>query len=355
VFAIQDEIAETIVKELRSGPAAAPARSRSSFDVEAHDSYLKGVYALHKWTEASMDAALDHFRDALARDPGLAPAHVALAEGCMWLYSGIGIRPAHETVPQARRAVEQALKIDALLGDAHRVRASIAMSHDWDRVRAEEGLTRALELGPGSAPAHLWNAWRLAVLERQHDRALAELAEAERLDPLDLQLKTQIGYVHYFHHDFDRAVGQFQRVIEMEPSFAFAHYALGDVRTQLGRYDEAFASFQRAIELGGRSVNHVAVLGYAHGLAGHRDRASELLSELMARSSQGFVSPMWIALVHLGLSDHDSLFQWLNRAFEGRDGSLVLVAAAVEFDPVRRDPRFQALLGRMGLGHLAVQ
>ena len=120
------------------------------------------------------------------------------------------------------------------LADAHKVRGLIAMNHDWDRNGARDGLTRALQFGPGSAAAHLWNAWRLALLERRYDEALVELEEAERLDPLDLQLKTLIGYVHHFHHDFDRAIAQFEKVQALEPSFAFAHYALGDAWTQTG-------------------------------------------------------------------------------------------------------------------------
>ena len=363
VFAIQDEIAETIVNELQSGFAAKPASAeamarkpagkRSSLELEAHDAYLKGMYALNKWTDGSMQRALTDFREAIAQDPGFAPAYAALAEGHIWLYSGLGILPAADTVPQARWAVEKALALDPTLADAHRVRAMIAMSHDWDRRGAEQALTRALELGPGSAAAHLRNAWRLALLEREREQALIELDEAERLDPLDLQLKTLIGYVHHFHHDLDRAIEQFERVLALEPSFAFAHYALGDACTQKGQYDRGFAEFEKAIELGGRSVNHIGALGYAHGVAGNRDRAKTLLEELTARAAHGYVSAMWIALIHLGLSDLESLFHWLDRAFEERDGSLVLITAAVEFDPVREDSRFKSLLGRMGLGHLA--
>ncbi len=353
VFAIQDEIAATIVNELRMGLAGDPLGKRASFDVMAHDAYLKGMYALNKWTDDSMRQAILAFREAIAQDSAFAPAYAALAEGHVWLYSGLGILPATDTVPQARWGVEKALELDPTLADAHRVRALIAMNHDWDRRGAEEGLTRALELGPGSAAAHLWNAWRLALLERQHGQALSELEEAERLDPLDLQLKTQIGYVHYFRHDLDRAIEQFERVLALEPSFAFAHYALGDACTQKGQYDRAFTEFERAIALGGRSVNHIGVLGYGYGLSGQRDRARALLQELTARAEQSYVSAMFIALIHLGLSDLESMFHWLDRAFEERDGSLILITAAVEFDPVREDPRFKALLARMGLGHLA--
>ncbi len=352
VFVIQDEIAASIVGELRIGLGAPPAK-RASLDVVAHEAYLRGMYALNKWSEDSMRRAIADFRDAIAQDSSFAPAYAALAEGYIWLYSGLGILPARETVPPARSAVERALALAPTLADAHKASALIAMNHDWDRQRAEEALSRALHFGPGSAAVHLWNAWRLALLERRHHQALIELEEAERLDPLDLQVKTQIGYVHYFHHDFDRAIEQFERVLALEPSFAFAHYALGDVCTHMGQYDRAVAEFNQAIELGCRSVNHVGVLGYAYGRAGNRDRAHEHLRELTARAEEGYVSPMWIALIHLGLRNLDGLFDWLNRAFDERDGSLILITAGVEFDPVRQDPRFKSLLERMGLGYLA--
>jgi tetratricopeptide (TPR) repeat protein len=227
------------------------------------------------------------------------------------------------------------------------------MNHDWDRKEAEAASARALQLGPGAAGVHLWNAWRLALLERRHDEALVELREAERLDPLDLQVKTLIGYVHYFRHDVDRAIEQFQRVLVLEPSFAFAHYALGDACAQRGEYERAIDEFQRSIELGGRSMNHVGVLGYAYGRSGNRARANDHLEELTSRAAKGYVPAMWIAMVHLGLGDVESVFRCLDRAFEERDGSLILMTAAAEFDPVREDDRFKSLLERMGLGHLA--
>src|SRR5262249_36562843 len=140
VFVIQDEIAAAIVRELRAGlggvPQAAtagvPPVKRTSRDSTAHDAYLKGMYALHKWTEPSVRQAIANFGEALARDAGFAPAYAALAEAHLWLYSGVGLLPARETVPQARAAVEKALALDASLADAHKARALIAMNHDWD-------------------------------------------------------------------------------------------------------------------------------------------------------------------------------------------------------------------------------
>lgn len=347
VFAIQDEIAAAILDEFRIHPEMPPQRAPSN--MPAHDAYLKGMYALNKWTVDSVQQAIVNFNDALAEDAGFAPAYAALAEAHVWFYSGIGVRPAGETIPRARWAVDRALAIEPNLAHAHKVRGLIAMNHDWDRTGAEQALTRARQLGPGSASAHLWNAWRLALLEKRHDLALIELDKAERLDPLDLQLKVQIGYVHRFRHDPARALAQFEKVVELEPSFAFGHYALGDAYTARAQYDRAIAAFNQAITLGGRSVNHVGVLGYAYGRAGNRDLAHAHLQELSRRAAGGYVSPMWFALIHLGLSDHERVFQWLNRAFAERDGSLILITAAVEFDPLRDDFRFRGLLDRMGL------
>jgi eukaryotic-like serine/threonine-protein kinase len=348
VFVIQDEIAASILDEFRiRRDTRLP--ERTPLNVSAHDAYLRGMYALNKWTEGAIRQAIAEFNQAITQDADFVLPYAALAEAHIWFYSGLGILPATETVPHARRAVDKALTLDPNLAHAYKVRGLIAMNHDWDRRGAEQALTRALQLGPGSASAHLWNAWRLALLEQRHDLALIELAEAERLDPLDLQVKTQIGYVHHFRHDLDRAIAQFEKVVALEPSFAFAHYALGDACTQRGQFDRAIVEFNKSIELSGRSVNHVGVLGYAYGRSGHRERANQHLDELRTRAAAGHVSPMWFALVHLGLSDLEGLFGWLNRAFEERDGSLILITAAVEFDPVRDNPRFRALLDRMGV------
>jgi serine/threonine protein kinase/tetratricopeptide (TPR) repeat protein len=354
VFAIQDEIAATIATELQIGLAMQTPVKPAAPDVVAHDAYLRGMYALNKWNADSMRSAIAEFRGAIARDSGFAPAYVALSEANVWLYSGLGVLSADDAIPEARWGVEKALELDPTLADAHRVRALIAIHHDWDRQAAEEAVARALQLGPGSAAAHFWNAWRLALLEKRYDEAFIELEEAERLNPLDLQLKTQIGYVHFFNHNVDRAIEQFEKVLALEPAFAFAHYALGDACTQKEKFEEAIAAFNRAVVLAGRSVNHVAVLGYAYGRAGNRDRAAEHLEELTARAAHSYVPAMWMAMIHLGLSDLDSVFRCLNRAFEERDGSLILITAAPEFDPIRDDGRFKSLLARMTLGHLAV-
>jgi tetratricopeptide (TPR) repeat protein len=230
------------------------------------------------------------------------------------------------------------------------VTALIAMTHDWDRDASERGLLRALELSPGAAETRVWNGWRLAVLEGDYAGAMSELRVAEQLDPLDLKLKTQIGYLHYFVRDYERAAAQFEAVLAADPQFAFAHYALADVNAQRERYPEAIAALEESVRLGGSSANHMAILAHVHGRAGREEQARALLAQLRERAAAGQASPIWLALAQVGLGEIDSAFASLERAFQERDGSLVLVAASPEFDPLRRDPRFRSLLERMGLG-----
>jgi serine/threonine-protein kinase len=350
VFAIQDEIAEAIARELQATLGFSKERSdaRRASNVEAYDAYLHGLYAMNRWTEPWVERAIDCFEEAIEKDPRFALAHASLAECHVWFYSGIGTRAARETIPRAREAALRALELAPELPEAHKVLALIAMNHDWDRVAAEESFSKAIELNPGSADARVWNAWRLALLEGSYEASLAELLAAEALDPLDLKIKTQIGYVHYFLRDFERALAEFRKVLAIDPHFAFAHYAVGDVCGQQGNHAAAIAALSESIRLGGRSVNHVAVLAHAHGRAGNTEEARRLLAELI-----GLESPVWIAVAHLGLDDTEAVFEWLRRAFEERDGSLVLVTVSPEFDSLRSDARFRSLLTRMGLEHRA--
>jgi len=355
VFSVQDEIAETVAAELQSELGFAKERSdaRRASNLEAYDAYLRGLFAMNRWTEDWVERALASFADAVARDPGYALGHAAIAECLVWFYSGIGIRSAAETIPRARESAARALALAPELPEPHKVRGLIAMSHDWDRKAAEASFARAIELNPSSADARLWNAWRLSLLEGSHAEALSELRVAEDLDPLDLKVKTQIGYVYYFLRDFERAEVQLRKVLLIDPHFAFAHYGLGDVHAQQGRYDEAISELEESVRLGGSSVNHLAILSHVNGLAGREAEARRLLAEIRARDSRGYASPIWSALAHLGLLEIDAAFEWLDRAFEERDGSLILVTASPEFDPLRSDPRFRALLARMGLEHRA--
>jgi TolB-like protein/lipoprotein NlpI len=357
VLSLQNEVARDVAERIQVVLTPAEDASlarRRAVSPEAYKAYLKGRHYLKQWTDESLRKAVDCFEEATQHDPDWPLGYAGLAEAHVWLLSGLEVYKSQDTAVKARIAARRALELDPALAEAHVSLALVATYHDWDCDAAEFHFRRAFESGPEYADTHLWYAWYLTCLQGKFDDALRELDCAERLDPLSMQIRHAKGITYYFRREFDAAIEQFQKALDLEPNFALAHYDLGIALTQKGSYEDAIARFEEAIRLGGRSVNHIGELGFAHARAGNRQMALELLSELLQRSQQGYVASFWIAPIYTGLGEADAAFEWLDRAARERDGALIYLLAP-EFHSLRPDPRFAALLRKMGLGHLAAK
>ena len=285
VFAIQDEIAATIVDELRSG-VGGPVLRRSTVDTEAHDAYLRGMYARNTWTDHGMWRAIADFRAAIdARAPIRSGARRARRSLCVALFGRghpagtrggaarpLGRRPGAGAGPDSGRRTQspRAAGHEPRLGSPGRRRRARA----GHRARPRVGRSSRLErLAPRASRAPARSGPRRARGGGAAQSARSPAEDADRLRPsFPARFRTR-----------DRAVRASRR--RWQPSFAFAHYALGDAWTGRGEYARAIAEYEKAIELGGRSVNHIAALGHACGLAGDRDRAVGLLER--ARGARG--------------------------------------------------------------------
>jgi serine/threonine protein kinase/Tfp pilus assembly protein PilF len=349
VFAIQDEIAAGIVNKLKMR-LTAPGEERGGKhprDLEAYDAYLRGRYFLNKFTNEGVRSAMACFEEAIAKDADFAPAHAALAESYQ-RYSALGLMASKEATAKARAAALHALDLDPRLAEAHYALAMIAAFHEWDRTMAEERFKRALELNPNSAKALSWYAIFLMSYQKKYQKALELISRAEELDPLELQVKTHRGWVYCFQHRFDEAIKLLQDITQLEPFFAQGHYWLGCAYLYKALYDEAVVEIEKAISLGGRSVFHVGMLGVTYARAGNRSGALQVLAELenSAATRSGF---SWVARVYAGLGETDKMFECLEKAYEQRDPSLTYMAGSLEFESFRSDPRFKAILERIGL------
>jgi len=342
-FEVEAQLTETEQSRLRHARVVTP---------EAHQAYLRGRHYLNQFTDESVRKAVAAFEEAVRREPEYGAAYAGLAESFVWLSAGLGIFQERDNVSHARRAAERALELDPSAAEAYASMGLIATYHEWDCVAAAENFRRAIKTRPNYAAAHLWRAWAMACLERKYQDALSAFEAAEAFDPLALAVKIQRGFVRFFMHDFDGAVIDFEKAIELHPQFPLAHYGLGAVSAMAGRLDDAVARAQRAIELEGRQLNHVWLLGHAHALAGERNKVMELLSEMLGRSQQGYVASSWIARLYASLGDNDRVFEWLDRAVEERDPALIYATGEPHFDAARKDARFNSLLKRMGLRHL---
>ena len=322
--------------------------SRTTDNVEAHNSYLKGRYCWNKRTDEDVKKAIEYFKKAISADPNYALAYVGLADAYIVLGSfGIATLAPREAFPKARQAADRALEIDDTLAEAHAALAYCLGSYDWNWTPCEKEFKRALELKPESSMIHHWYGFSYLAALGHLDEAIAEVKRANELDPLALSVSSNIGLLLYLARRYDEALEQFQQNLEIERSFVYTHWQMALTYEQLGQYDKAIAGFQKAIALSPTSVLPRALLARTYALAGRKSEATALLDELT--ETQSYISPYRIAAIHDALGDKDRAFKWLEHAYDGRDGWLIWLAVDPVFDNLRDDDRFTDLLNRIGL------
>jgi len=349
VLALQNRVASAIAQQIQINlkPTEQVAlKTEKAVNPEAHEAYLRGRYFWNKRTDDGLRKAIDYFNQAIAKDPTYAQAYTGLADSYAllgdWEYGGMAPK---EAFPKAEAAATKALQLDDTLGEAHTSLAFCFDLYDWNWDSAEVEFKRAIELNPGYATARHWYSWHLAVLGRK-DEAIAEMREAAALDPLSLIISADLAEVLLVARLYPQSIQQSQSTIAMDPTFAVAHYQLGQAYVQDRRYSDAMTEFQRAIELSGANTTFNSNLAYVYALAGRRGEAVKILNDQKNRD-HGFSNSAEIALIYVGLGEHDQAMTWLERAYEERFNPSIL--ARPSFDPLRSDKRFQDLLYRIGL------
>jgi len=350
LLTVEQEISREITEKLRLRLTQEDKKRlarRPTASPEAYQDYLKGRFYWNKTTEESLRKAIAYFERAIEKVPFYALAYTGLSDVyCLFGYFNL-VSP-RELLPKAKQAAIRALEIDEGLAEAHASLAGIMKSYDWDWQGAEREYQRALELNPNYAEAHRWHADFLSAIGRSQE-ALRENRKAQELDPLSLVISMEGAWNLYMARDYPAAEQQALKTLEMEPNFAPAHFALALAYEQMGKRKDAIAAFERTQSSSGRNPATLAGLGHALGGAGRKTAPRAVLKELHAISKRCYVSPYCFALVHAGLGEKDQAFEWLEKAVEDHDVWLVWLKTEPRFDNLRSNPRFQSLLGRVGL------
>ncbi len=350
IFAIEDEISSSIVGALRiklTGPAGRSLVTRYTENLQAYHLYLKGRFYWNKRQEEDFYKALGFFEQAIEIDRNYAPAYAGLADAYIMLGEH-GAAPAESIVQKARTAACRALEIDGRLAEAHVSLGTVCGLYEWNWAEAEQHYRRALELNPSYPTAHNWYGYDyLAPLGRIAE-ALAELERAHHLDPLSLIIITSVGAVYDFARQHERAREYYDKVLEMEPRFVRAHMSAGRSFLYQHRCAEAIAMYEKARELMPSSPLPLALLAHAYDVSGARAEADRLRQALERCRRTCYVPSYLLARAHLAF-DHDQVFAFLEKAMEERDPRLPHMGVSPIWDDVRDDPRFRALLERMGL------
>src|SRR6202140_2464998 len=349
-LALQNRVASAIADQIRinlTPQEQATLKTARAFNPEAYQSYLKGRYFWNKRTADGLKAALAYFNQAIEEDPKYARAYSGLADTYAlmgdWQYAVITPK---EALPKAKAAAIKALELDSSLSEAHTSLGYSLRAFDWDFDSAGKEFRRAIEINPGYATAHHWNAMNLGLLGRPKE-ALVEMRKAENLDPLSLIINADLAEFLLLTHSYDESVKQGRKIIEMDSTFAIGHKQLGDAYLLKQMDKEAVAELQESVRLSGGSPICIADLARAYVASGKMNEAMKLLSDLKKSSNVSFTNAPQIAMIYASMGDNDQAMHWLERAYEERFNPSILLRSG--FDPLRSDPRFEELMRRIGL------
>lgn len=351
IFAVQEEVADAILKRFQSGSVRQGSSDRFRSPTEnlaAYNFYLQGRYHLSQRTEEGLRKAIEFFDKVIAEDPRYAQAYSGLADAYE-LLGHYGVLAPGEVWTKAASNAAWAVLQDENSAEAHTSLAHVKATQDWDWLGAEQEFKRAIELDPRYPTVHHWYAVSCLAPLGRLTQALEEITLAQALDPISLIIARDIAIVYYYERDFEAALDQCDHTIELNPHFAPAYWTLGLIQEQMGDFDESLAAFQRAIQLTPNSPRMRAGLARSLAMCGNHKEAQQILREMQTLSEKRYVSPFEVASVYFALGQKDVGFEWLKKAFQDRCFELISINVDPRLDSIKSDPRFTPLHRQMGL------
>jgi eukaryotic-like serine/threonine-protein kinase len=351
VLALQRELAAAITQEVRvqltkdeRTRLAAPA---SAVDPVAYEAYLQGRHHYAQSGPEHARKAMEFFQNAIARSPAYAPAYAGLSS----VYGRLGSvevgRPSPEMKALAEAAARKALELDGGLAEAHAALGFVQLT-TWRWTAAERSFRNGIEADPSNVRAHLGLSHFFSVFGLA-DESIAEVRQVKALDPFTARSCGQVGFMLINAHRYDDALAELRHASEMDPTDGWVLWNAGVAQAELGRFEQAIATLERAVSLSKDSPAFLGTLGNACARAGLRRRALAIRDELTARRQQDYVTPAAFVFVNAGLGDKERAFEWLEKAAADQTNLMQFLRVHPLLDPLRSEPRFDAMLRRVGL------
>lgn len=349
IFDIQEEIGRMIVDTLKIRLVGQPAKSlihQYTEDMQAYNFYLQGRHYWIQRTKDGVQKAIEYFQMAIEKDPNYALAYSGLADcnSVLGFYAFSSPAKAHIA---AKTAAQRALEIDPLLAEGHCSLGAAVAYFEYDWIEGEKSLRKAVELNPLYALGHCWYSGFLSIFGRFED-ATTQIKLAQELDPLSPLFSSFAGFNHINQRQYDQAIQQCQKSLEIDPNYALALWYGGLAYMKKSMYEQAIERFNRVVDVSHRASFFVSYLALGYGEAGNEGEAERLLAELKDRAQREYIAPEHLGRIYLGLKQIDRAFKEYDRAVDERNVMLYL-RCSPEFDAIRPDPRFAALLKRLGL------
>jgi TolB-like protein/tetratricopeptide (TPR) repeat protein len=347
VLALQQEISRDVAGALKVQLVPGTgAVSTMTTDPATYDLYLWGRYHWNARTREELLKAVDFFERAIERDSSYAPAYTGLADSYNLLM--VYDLPPREIMPKAKAAALRALQLDETQSQAHAALGYILTWHEWDWKGAEQHFLRAIELNPNNATAHHWYSIYLQATGRM-PQALDEMETARELDPASLFVRSATGVRRFMARDFAGAVQLMEPALRENPDATPALQWLGPAYVRAGRVQDAITALEPETKRASPRPSVLSALAIAYVAAGREGDARALLRTVEARASREFFARTWLARAYAALGDNPRALTWLERAYEERDGWVTFANVDPMMDPLRDEPRFKAIVVRMGL------
>jgi serine/threonine protein kinase len=356
IFAVQDDIAQSVVKELRTtllgeeprpdvsggvkADVAAAAKGRGT-DAEAHRLFLQGRYLVDRLGREDLLKGIDYLRQALQADPGHALAWACISRAYAH-EAGYGMTQLDDGYARARDAALRSLALEPDLVEGHLALATVQAMHDWDWKGADASCRRALEIAPGNAGALLTSGALARDLGRIEE-AIELCRRAVEQDPLNPGGYTGLGMTFRVAGRLPEAEAAYRRALEISPQRVATRMVLSLVLQLQGRNEEALGEAERESEAWAR----LSALAVIHDACGRRAESDEALHRLIADHAAD--AAYQIAAIYTSRGETDTAFEWLDTAYAQRDAGLSAVMSEPIFIPLHADPRWISLLRRLGL------
>ena len=310
---------------------------RGTSDSVAWNVYRLARFYQDKRTEEGLSNAIVHYHQALVRDPKFARAYAGLAQ-CHYLSIHYSRAEPALARTKARESAERALALDDSLADAHLVLAAYRRDVEWDLRGSEAEFKRAIAVEPDNALAHQWYASLLSTMGR-HPEAIREARRAVELEPSSLVINANLAARYKHARDWESSIAQYKKTIAMDPNFALAHRELATVYEASDRLPEAVAERLAADRLTPGRAETVKEREAAYARGGWRGFWEKELELAGPRPRSGEAE-----MIHYRLGNFAPTLRWLEEAFQTHQSLMMTLAEDPFFDPIRKDPRFIALL-----------
>ena len=346
VLAMLSEVAQAITQEIKVKTSPDEMHLLASphpVNAAAHDEYFQGLYLLYHFTFSRYVEALEHFQRATEIDPSFGPGYV----GQSYIYFIMGlfrIKPYTEVMPKSRSMALKALDLDEASSDAHAVLSWIKLSCDWDWPGADRELQRALELNPGNVIARHVYADYLTIMGHAEE-GVHQVDLAREYDPFSPMGIMPAIYHHLLVRRYESVIDECRKLLATDPEYPIARTTLRDALWLDGRYEESIDEYRKTW---GRNEALKEAINRGHTAAGPRGAVRELAETFAKRARPCTGEFLQVADLYSFAGDQDSAFAWLQRSCDEHSPFLMHLQISPIYDPLRADPRFHALLLRIG-------